>query len=77
LDIKKHEKEEAKRPRRRAIAKRRAKLGFNDNGAEEMDDADIDRFEDQIETAARTAALAQKKSGKIILPIEFHGPIDA
>jgi len=46
-----NKKKEAGRPRRRDIAKRRAKLGFNDNGAEEMEDEDILRLEEQKQDA--------------------------
>jgi len=34
-----------RRQRRRDIAKRRAKLGFNDGGAEEMDDPELEKLE--------------------------------
>ena len=43
-----HEREVVQRDRshrRREIAKRRAKLGFNDQGAEEVDDHQIEEIE--------------------------------
>jgi len=46
-DLQMNKKKDAESPRRRDIAKRRAKLGFNDNGAEEMEDEDILRLENQ------------------------------
>jgi len=44
-DLAIREKENAGKGRRVDIAKRRAKLGFNDKGATEMEDPDIDRIE--------------------------------
>lgn len=43
-------KKDSGRGRRVDIAKRRAKLGFNDKGATEVEDADIDRIENQIKS---------------------------
>lgn len=47
VDEELHQKEEAAKlsARRKDIAKRRKKLGFDDKGAEEMDDEAIDKLE--------------------------------
>lgn len=59
-------KNEAKSLRRREIAKRRAKLGFQDNGAEEMDDEMIDRLE-RFQNLKNSRIEAAKNRGSVSL----------
>jgi len=55
LDLINQRKEQA--PRRREIANRRRKLGFDDGGAEEMDDPQIDHIEYEKEKFKRSGIV--------------------
>jgi hypothetical protein len=72
LETKKAEKEEAGRKRRREYAQKRASLGFNDKGKEEVEDKIIEEldykskeYEKQIEEQK------ERKAVKVVTPV--HG----
>lgn len=57
--------------KRRDIAKRRAKLGFDDGGAEEMDDKEMEHYEYIMESKERTIqASGERQSVKISTQID-------
>lgn len=56
-----------KSAKRRDIAKRRLKLGFNDKGAEEMDDAQIEYIE-HSKYLAETKVQESQNRGNIKVP---------
>lgn len=58
--------------RRKEIAQRRAKLGFNDNGATEMDDEVIDKIE-YLKHLNNLKVIEGQKDRTIRAPTEVQG----